>query len=275
MAAIKTPPNGAPDIFPFIPMLTGQLTLAIDDYNWTSGSIPANNIQVFTKNGVHIAGTAIGKSGGSWAASGISNVDDLSNIMTEANGFNPGAKYQGNVNDTGADLPQGQYKDVDYNGMVFHFLGESDTYTGVDYGHSFHVDSVTEDLIIMVTGQRTYDQLVALEFMPDQGFGAQTLVIQTQEDAQRALPRIDGAIVRKDQIRAHLGATQNRLENTISNLQIQAENMQAAESRISDADVAVEMSEFVRTQILAQAATAMLAQTNNLPGSIAMALISG
>lgn len=88
------------------------------------------------------------------------------------------------------------------------------------------------------------------------------------------LPRIDAAIVKKDSIRAHLGAMQNRLENTITNLNTQAENLQAAESRISDVDIATEMTEFVRRQILAQSATAMLAQANSLP-QMAMQIIGG
>ncbi len=58
---------------------------------------------------------------------------------------------------------------------------------------------------------------------------------------------------------------QNWFENTIINLPVQAENLQASESRISDVDVAVKMTEFVRNQILSQSATAMLAQANFLP----------
>jgi flagellin len=89
--------------------------------------------------------------------------------------------------------------------------------------------------------------------------------ISTQSAAQAALVAITEAIVSKDKIRAALGALQNRLENTVSNLTIQAENLQAAESRISDVDVAMEMTNFVRNQILAQAAVSMLAQANSLP----------
>jgi flagellin len=92
--------------------------------------------------------------------------------------------------------------------------------------------------------------------------------------AQHALDGINAAIVSKDKIRAHLGAIQNRLQNTISNLQIQAENLQTAESRISDVDVASEMTEFVRNQILTQSAVAMLAQANSLP-RMALQLIQG
>ncbi|MGE4292529.1 MAG: flagellin [Desulfovibrio sp.] len=98
--------------------------------------------------------------------------------------------------------------------------------------------------------------------------------ISTQRQAQLALAALQNAIISKDKIRANLGAMQNRLENTITNLTIQAENMQSAESRISDVDVATEMTEFVRQQILSQSAVAMLAQANSLP-RMAMQLISG
>ena len=98
--------------------------------------------------------------------------------------------------------------------------------------------------------------------------------ISTQELAQKALVAITDAIVSKDKIRANLGALQNRLENTISNLQIQGENLQAAESQISDVDVATEMTQFVRQQILTQSAIAMLSQANSLP-KMDMQLIGG
>jgi flagellin len=98
--------------------------------------------------------------------------------------------------------------------------------------------------------------------------------ISTQSAAQAALEAVDSAVQTKDNIRANLGAISNRLSNTISNLSIQAENLQAAESRISDIDVATEMTEFVRNQILVQAAVAMLAQANSLP-QLALQLIGG
>ena len=98
--------------------------------------------------------------------------------------------------------------------------------------------------------------------------------ISTQSAAQHALDAINNAIISKDKIRASLGALQNRLENTISNLQIQAENIQAAESAISDVDVSLEMTQFVRAQILTQAGVAMLSQANSLP-QMALQLIQG
>jgi len=100
------------------------------------------------------------------------------------------------------------------------------------------------------------------------GLGAGTgagASISTQALAQQALDVLNNAIISKDKIRANLGALQNRLENTVTVLEIQAENTQAAESRISDVDVATEMTEFVKNQILTQAAVSMLSQANSLP----------
>jgi len=97
--------------------------------------------------------------------------------------------------------------------------------------------------------------------------------ILTQSAAQFALGALEEAINRKDTDRASLGAFMNRLENTITQLNIQAENLQAAESRISDVDMALEMTEFTKNQIMVQAATAMLAQANTIT-QVALTLLA-
>ena len=89
--------------------------------------------------------------------------------------------------------------------------------------------------------------------------------VSTQASAQAALEALDNAITSKDKVRANLGAMENRLSATISNLEIQAENLQAAESRISDVDVATEMTEYTKQQIITQMAVSMLSQANSLP----------
>jgi len=104
------------------------------------------------------------------------------------------------------------------------------------------------------------------------GIGSSDVAVSTQSAAQAALEKINTAMSRKENARAALGAIQNRLENTISNLSIQAENVQAAESRISDVDVATEMTDFVKNQILTQSSVAMLTQANSLP-QLALSLI--
>ena len=127
-----------------------------------------------------------------------------------------------------------------------------------------------EDYYYIHIGDATASALgIGNQSAEDAGF-----TISTQEAAQKALVALNDAIISKDKIRAHLGAMQNRLENTVTNLGIMAENLQAAESRISDVDVATEMTEFVRNQILTQAAVAMLSQANSLP-QMAMQLIQG
>jgi flagellin len=84
-------------------------------------------------------------------------------------------------------------------------------------------------------------------------------------EAQGALALVTTAIERKDSARANFGYLMNRLESTNEVLNIQAENLMAAESRISDVDVATEMARLTRNQVLAQAGVAMLGQANTMP----------
>ncbi len=89
--------------------------------------------------------------------------------------------------------------------------------------------------------------------------------IGSREGANLAIDRIDSAIAAIDDLRADLGAIQNRFESTISNLMNVSENISAAKSRIVDADFAAETANLTKAQILQQAGTAMLAQANTLP----------
>lgn len=92
--------------------------------------------------------------------------------------------------------------------------------------------------------------------------------ISTASGAQNAISVIDAAIAGIDKNRAALGATQNRFENTISNLQNISENVSAARGRIQDTDFAVETANLSKNQILQQAGTAILAQANQLPQAV-------
>jgi len=94
------------------------------------------------------------------------------------------------------------------------------------------------------------------------------LAITDYTAANAALTSIDDALGAVSSIRSDLGAVQNRLEHTIANLGVAAENLQASESRVRDADMAEEMVNFTRMQILQQAGTAMLAQANLAPQSV-------
>ena len=153
----------------------------------------------------------------------------------------------------------------------------SPTAATVDYGRAGETYSFVRDLsgrmhALIATGTVTVDTYSGDRLLDEDASGAMSIATQTQ--AQEALVTINNAIVSKDKIRASLGALQNRLENTVSNLQTQAENLQSAESRISDVDVASEMTQFVRQQILTQSSVAMLSQANSMP-KMAMQIIGG
>lgn len=88
------------------------------------------------------------------------------------------------------------------------------------------------------------------------------------DEVKDNLTKVQKTIDEVSEIRSGLGAVQNRLEHTVNNLGTTAENLQAAESRIRDVDMAKEMSDFTKNNILTQAATAMLAQANQQPQGI-------
>jgi flagellin len=92
--------------------------------------------------------------------------------------------------------------------------------------------------------------------------------IETQSAASLAITTIDTAIKSVSTERSNLGAMQNRLEHTINNLTTTSENLTAAESRIRDVDMAKEMMNFTKNNILNQASTAMLAQANQMPQGV-------
>ena len=92
--------------------------------------------------------------------------------------------------------------------------------------------------------------------------------VSTSTLAQTLITELDGAIVDVSTQRAKFGATQNRLEHTIRNLDTSAENLQASESRIRDVDMAKEMMDFTKNNILSQAAQSMLAQANQAPQGV-------
>ncbi|NPV27618.1 MAG: flagellin [Firmicutes bacterium] len=101
--------------------------------------------------------------------------------------------------------------------------------------------------------------------MTASGLGVSGVNISTQSGAEAAITTIQAAIDTVSSERSKLGAYQNRLEHTINNLGTASENLTAAESRIRDVDMAKEMMEFTKMNILQQAATAMLAQANQQP----------
>ena len=104
------------------------------------------------------------------------------------------------------------------------------------------------------------------------GLGMQEESVLTKVGAQNTLKKLDDALVQVNGIRANLGATQNRLQSAINNLQVSDENLSSAKSRIRDVDVAAETADLTKNNILVQAGTSVLAQANQQP-NIALKLL--
>ena len=109
---------------------------------------------------------------------------------------------------------------------------------------------------------------VSINGMSSSSLTVNAVSLSTQTGAAAAISTLDSAIFAVSSQRADLGALQNRLQHTISNLGVSAENLAASESRIRDTDMAREMTSFTRSQILQQAGVSMLAQANQTPQSV-------
>lgn len=142
---------------------------------------------------------------------------------------------------------EGQVMITDFGNMSSESLGLSWSYRAEGVKH----DGTTK----LLSGSRTQNL-------------RQYLSVQTQDDAEHAISIIDEAMDVVSKKRSQLGAFQSSLEKNIYYLSIAEENLQASESRIRDVDMAKEMTEFTKNQVLMQSGTAMLAQANQKPQSI-------
>lgn len=128
----------------------------------------------------------------------------------------------------------------------------------------------TDDLVFQVGANA--DETITLTLTDNQttalGIDSLTALDGTNDTAKSNLTAVQNAINTVSENRSNLGAVQNRLEHTINNLGASAENLTAAESRIRDVDMAKEMMEFTKNNILTQAAQAMLAQANQTPQGV-------
>lgn len=132
------------------------------------------------------------------------------------------------------------------------------------------VDDSGKGVTFQIGANGEEDQKVTLSVsdMSTDGLSLSDATVDTQDNASDAIASIDTAINFVSSTRANLGALQNRLEHTINSLSTTSENLTAAESRIRDTDMAKEMMNFTKTNILQQASQAMLAQANVQPQSV-------
>ena len=177
----------------------------------------------------------------------------LENVEANAQGSDKAVAMvkKANVYGTGITTTTGQTADS------VNVAGKTDVAAGEDM-----------NLQIGDTNDRFNKLEVAIGKMDAETLGVGHISVATEKDAGRAVDVINAAINKVSTQRGQLGAIQNRLEHTINNLSVNAENMTAAESRIRDVDMADEMMKYTKNNILVQASQAMLAQANQVPQGV-------
>ena len=138
--------------------------------------------------------------------------------------------------------------------------------SGEKYTTTLHLSDSA--MTLQVGANRGEDFLIDLGDMSTRALGIEGVNVTTRERAARSIGMLDRAITRVSEQRAKIGAYQNSLEYTAEDLTATMTNLTEAESRIRDADMAQEMMELVKLQILNQSGTSMLAQANQLPQQV-------
>ena len=141
--------------------------------------------------------------------------------------------------------------------------------TGKGVGKDF-VNSTGDGLVFQIGANGVEDQRVTLNVddMSSAALGVATADVSTRDKANEAIEMVDAAVKKVSMQRAGLGALQNRLEYTVNNLTTTNENLTNAESQIRDTDMATEMINYTKFNILQQASQAMLAQANQQPQAV-------
>lgn len=207
--------------------------------------------------------------------------DDKGTAVTKIDGAD--------VTITDTSIKMTQVYEADANGNVTNLgkanVGQIDFNNGVSTPNSYQHGSANltyADSITLQVGARSKD---AVDFnfsyvtsgigglkadldISARGLGTDQLSLATQEDANAAIDKIDNAINKTSMVRATFGSIQNRMEHKIENLTTTNENLTDAESTIRDTDMASEMLNYTKYNILQQAAQSMLAQANQQPQSV-------
>lgn len=183
------------------------------------------------------------------AANGIYSAEDrmqiqveVSQLVDEVNRIASHAQFNG------MNILTGRFARDSATGPMQLHVGAN-----VDQNETIYIGTMTATALGLIGGQGTEDSMISLSSV---------------EGANMAIATLDSALRTINKQRADLGAYQNRFEMAYNGIAIAAENMQAAESRIRDTDMAAEMVEFTKNQILSQAGMAMLAQANAQPQSV-------
>lgn len=263
---------------------TAASALVVGDITAATGTSYGDYTLSVTRSGGTADITLTGPDGKTEEVSGHGINADLTiggitfNFDTHALDLADGTSGQINFSLTNAGL------DIDLSGAksvngspITSYAGETLNIGGFQFKMTWGQASDGDEIVMNVTDHAVKfhigansDQNTSLSVndMSAVALDVNALVVTSQEGANTAIDTIDAALATVSSERAKLGAMQNRLEHTINNLDTTGENLTASESRIRDVDMAEEMMEFTRNNILQQAATAMLAQANQQPQGV-------
>ena len=216
------------------------------------------------------------------AANLQTNIQAAVNAYNTAMGLTPGTydKASGLTGLTASDFTVEAADDggflIKYNGDVedvkfsFNDIGEKDIAASLGLANGSSMAGGNRGLILQIGDTAdSFNQIaVSVANMSSLGIGVASVDISKREGAASAIDTIRAAIDKVSEQRAVLGATQNRPEYTINNLDTASENLQSANSRIRDTDMAKMMMEYTKVNVLTQSAQAMLAQANQQPQSV-------
>ena len=207
--------------------------------------------------------------------------DGISLVQTAEGGLSEVSNILGRLRELAIQSANGTVSAADQDTLNEEFetlvaevnrIGNSTEFNGIDL---LNGTQTTVSFQVGPGTTATIDQIaVTLSPALSTSLSLSTLNIGSTGDPMAAITNIDNAISSVSSLRGSLGAVQNRLGSTISNLAMQSENLSAAESRIRDVDVAFETSQMIRNQILQQASIAVLGQANSMPQA-ALPLLMG
>jgi flagellin len=150
----------------------------------------------------------------------------------------------------------------------FDEMAVTDSFTFVFSKYQAATSDLKDSIMGQIGANSGQTMFVSMGDMRAKALGVDEVDISTKWGAATAIETVNNALQKVSSQRSALGAIQNRLEHTIKNLDVAAENLQAAESRIRDVDMAAEVMTFTKNNILQQASQAMLAQANQAPQSV-------
>ena len=226
----------------------GSLKIGNTTYSFTTDDNTGNNIQI---------------------AEDATLADILDAIGTKLDGDTANTAMTGfSVTNDGTTLTITEDAANSTDGNLTAAVKASFTSSGTTNGLKLQIGDTNDSYNQITVSINSIKKDALMDLTEGTGLALEDLSIGNQDDASTATEALKGMINYVSDIRGTLGATQNRLEHTINNLGVMEENIQNAESTIRDTDVAEEMMDYTKNNILIQSAQAMLAQANQVPQGV-------